>query len=407
MPQLSLKCNDLKGHFRVQTETIQAWLFGEVNVPRVVYPHQSLAGRCLFHFCREFLQVSWAKLLPAKTQSSSSGWLQPDHQVHLAEPDGGKAKHRTSGKQKHPSTARDGFWFRSCKNTFHEPVNQHDSMMPSARSINDCALQVVCVFPFRSCHRGIQCLPGRSTGSTQMQRCISHEGRNFPQACCKIKSLEARAVSDSWCSAADKKSHPHKSLCFEKNSFKFGVIYNKYLSINLTQWVLQPFQVREEGLSPAGWRCPIWWCPLCCAKTLGCLTSKLTAFTLVRNTDTLHAPRAGGDKPKPEVSELHLVKGWRSLRGYVSLVCSCFYEESRSVDWRRNWAQRSPNFTLSHLGEVAGMQGWVPVTPCSPCTPSCRGQCWSLCLVLALAQGSAALGTYLTCTLFIFALLHK
>lgn len=66
MPQLSLKFNDLKGCFRVQTEKIQAQLFGEVCPTRemVLSP---LSG---------VLQVSTAKPrhAPAVVSATSSGF---------------------------------------------------------------------------------------------------------------------------------------------------------------------------------------------------------------------------------------------------------------------------------------------------------------------------------------------
>lgn len=187
MPQPSLKCSDLKGHSGAQTETLQAQLCGEANGARAVCPNQSLAGRWLFHFCQEFLQVSWAKLHPAKTLSSSSGWL--SQIIGFIWPS--QMEERQS-RNTFPQP-RVGFGLEAAK-MCREPVNQHDSTMPPASSINDYALQVVCVFPFRSCHWGVQCLPRCGAGGTQTHRCISHKGRNFPQACCKMKSLERQGL---------------------------------------------------------------------------------------------------------------------------------------------------------------------------------------------------------------------
>lgn len=152
MPPLSLKSNDLKGHFGVQTQKIQGGSLGKWMWPHQFIPAGSLARGWFLHFCHEFLEVSTAKPLPAKSQSSSSGWLQPDH---LAEPEGGKAKHLNLERQEHLFIAKDAFRFRSCINVLHEPENQHDGMMPSARSISDYALQAIRVFPFRSCHWGL------------------------------------------------------------------------------------------------------------------------------------------------------------------------------------------------------------------------------------------------------------
>lgn len=41
--------------------------------------------------------------------------------------------------------AKGGVCFRRCINVFHEPESQYDGMVPSARSIGDCALQAICV----------------------------------------------------------------------------------------------------------------------------------------------------------------------------------------------------------------------------------------------------------------------
>lgn len=196
MPQLLQKFNDLKGHFSLQTESRQKRYRPRSSV-KWTQPCQfiltgSLAWRWFFHFCHEFPQVvSTAKPLPANTQSSS-------HVIgiHLAEPEGGKAKHCNSEKHNHLATSEDDFQFRSCINIFHEPENQHDGMMPSARSINDYALQAIHVFPFRSCHWGL-CVFSvflDVVSEAHKYTCICHEGRNCPQACCEVRSLERQGL---------------------------------------------------------------------------------------------------------------------------------------------------------------------------------------------------------------------
>lgn len=118
-------------------------------------------------FCR-FPQPNRSLLKPSQAAAVGSSQIV---RIHLAEPEGGKAKHCNSEKQKHLSTAKDGFWFRSCINVFHEPENLHDGMMPSARSINGYALQAICVFPFRSCHWGL-CVFSKTQSSWMW--CLRH-----------------------------------------------------------------------------------------------------------------------------------------------------------------------------------------------------------------------------------------
>lgn len=133
----------------------------------------SLAWRWFFHFCHEFLQVSTAKPLPAKTQSSSSGWLKPDHQDSSGcESEGGKAKHCNSEKQKHLSTASDGFWFRSCINVFHEPENQHDVISKKHQRL--CFASYLCL-SIQILSLGcmcFQCPPGCGVWGTQIHTCM-------------------------------------------------------------------------------------------------------------------------------------------------------------------------------------------------------------------------------------------
>ena len=145
-------------------------------------------------FCR-FPQLILFLLIPSQVAVVGSSQI---IRIHLAGPEGGKAKHCNSERQKHLSTAKDSFWFRSCKNVFPEPENQHDSMMPSARRINDYALQAINVFPFQSCHLGLcvfsDFLDVVSEAHKYTLLCISHVGRNCLQTCCEMRSLERRGL---------------------------------------------------------------------------------------------------------------------------------------------------------------------------------------------------------------------
>lgn len=121
---MSLKFIYLKRHFTVQTEKIQAQLFTRVNVARPVYPNQESGMEVVLSLLSWVSVVSTSEPLPAKTPSSSSGWLQPDHQDSSA--------WRRRGK---PLQLRElGTPFQSCVNALHEPENQQDAMMPSAAS---------------------------------------------------------------------------------------------------------------------------------------------------------------------------------------------------------------------------------------------------------------------------------
>lgn len=93
MSQLSLTFNNLKGRFRVQTENRQKRFrpnSSEVNTAMSAYPNRSLAWKWFFHFCHEFLQVSRAEPLPAKTQSSSIAGSSQIFRICLPERKGGK-----------------------------------------------------------------------------------------------------------------------------------------------------------------------------------------------------------------------------------------------------------------------------------------------------------------------------
>lgn len=142
---MSLKFIYLKRHFTVQTEKVQAQLFTRVNVARPVYPNREPGMEVVLSLLSWVSVVSTSEPLPAKTPSSSSGWLQPDHQDSSA--------WRRRGK---PLQLRElGTPFQSCVNALHEPENQQDAVMPSAASISDYVSQAGPVFPFKSCCWGL------------------------------------------------------------------------------------------------------------------------------------------------------------------------------------------------------------------------------------------------------------
>lgn len=138
MPQLSPKFSYLKGHFRVQTEKTQAQLFGEVYLTREVV-------------------LSPLSRVPQVSLSNPVTPLRlfQQHRQDLAGPDAGKAKRCDSEKQKHLSTTKAGFWFRSCIILFRGLEKQHAGVAPSARSVDGSALRAICGFPYRSCGRGL------------------------------------------------------------------------------------------------------------------------------------------------------------------------------------------------------------------------------------------------------------
>lgn len=79
------------------------------------------------------------------------------------------------------------------------------------------------------------------------------------------------------------KSHPYKSVWFINSIFKFSFRCNKrHPSINLTSFVLQPFQVLEEGLSPAD--CSHLVLSLELQRNTWLFHSRLAAVALVRST---------------------------------------------------------------------------------------------------------------------------